>query len=107
MNSIFGWLLPGPVNSFGNATHIVIITDRVNGVSRDNQDDLLSRTLKWFWDSEAIGIHNSLANEQSNTFLSEISLDGTRYEVRLPWRQKHPDIPHHFYLCKERLKYLH
>ena len=110
MNSMFGWLLSGPVNSFGNAfarhAH-VIITDTLNGASRDSQDDLLSRTLKRFWDSETIGIHNSPANEQSNTFFAEINFDGTRYEVRLLWKDKHPNIPNHLYLCKQRLKYLH
>ena len=64
MNSIFGWLLSGPIDSlsktgnFTNQTH-VIITDTVNGTSRGDQDDLISRTLKRFWDSEAIGIHSS------------------------------------------------
>ena len=110
MNSIFGWLLSGSVDScssiYTNHTHVVI-TDTVDGVSRDNQDDLLSRTLKRFWDSEAIGIHDNPVDELSSIFLSEISFDGTRYEVRLPWKEEHPDVPDHLHLCIERLKYLH
>ena len=112
MNSIFGWLLSGPVDSLSNtstfANHAhVIITDTVNGTSNDNQDDLLSRTLKRFWDTEAIGIHSSLTNEPSTLFPLEIVFDKIRYEVRLPWREDHPDVPDHLNLCRERLKYLH
>ena len=107
-NSVFG--LSGPVNSFNNSNinHVhVVITDAVDSASTDKQDNLLSRTLKRFWDSEAIGIHDSTTDEPSNIFLSEIKFDGIRYEVSLPWRDEHPDIPDHLHLCVECLKYLH
>ena len=112
MNSIFGWLLSGPVDSLSNTSTLanhahVIITDAVNGTSSDNQDDLLSRTLKRFWDTEAIGIHSSQTNEPSTLFPLKIAFDKIRYEVRLPWREGHPDVPDHLHLCRERLKYLH
>ena len=110
MNSVFGWLLSGPVNSFNynsiNHTHVVI-TDVMDDAPTDQQDDLLSKTLKRFWDSETIGIHDSTIDEASNLFLPEINFDGTRYEVNLPWKDEHPDIPDHLHLCSERLKYLH
>ena len=110
VNSIFGWLLSGPVNrvdySSINHTHVVI-TDAMDGAPTDQQDNLLSKALKRFWDSETIGIHDSTTDEASNLFLPEINFDGTRYEVSLPWKDEHPDIPDHLHLCYERLKYLH
>ena len=50
VNSIFGWLLSGPINSSNNDVHRthVIITDTTNGSPKDIPDDLLSRTLKQF-----------------------------------------------------------
>ena len=58
VNSVFGCLLPGPVSSSNNDVHHmhVIITNTTDGASRDIPDDLVSRTLKQFWDSKSIGI---------------------------------------------------
>ena len=109
VNSVFGWLLSGPVNSSNNDVHHthIIITDTTDGSLRDIPDDLLSRTLKQFWDSESIGIRDDTVSKPSDSFLPEIIFDGTRYEVQLPWRDERYDIPDHFHLCTERLKYLH
>ena len=109
VNSVFEWLLSGLGNINNNDvyhTH-VIITDTTDGSPRDIPDDLLSRTLKQFWDSESIGIQDDTVSKPSDLFLSEIIFNGTRYDVQLPWRDEHYDIPDHFHLCIERLKYLH
>ena len=110
MNSVFGWLLSRPVSSFTynsiNHAHVVI-TDAVDGAPTDQQDNLLSQALKCFWDNETIGIYDGTTEEPARLFLPEINFDGTRYEVSLPWKNEHPDIPDHLHLCNERLKYLH
>ena len=58
VNSVFGWLLSGPATSSNNDVHHthVVITDTTDGTARDMPDDLLSKTLKHFWDSESIEI---------------------------------------------------
>ena len=110
MNSVFGWLLSGPVSSFNynsiNHTYVVI-TDAVDDAPTDQQDNLLSQALKRFWDSETIGIYDGTTEKPANLFLPEINFDGTRYKVSLPWKNEHPNIPDHLHLCNERLKYLH
>jgi len=68
----------------------------------------LIQALKQFWDNESVGIFDDPDREQSVQFLLEIQFDGARYEVRLPWKEDYPssDIPDHFHLCLNRLKYL-
>ena len=36
-------------------------------------------------------------------FVQQISFDGQRYEVGLPWKENHPHLPEHFELCSKRL----
>ena len=93
-----GGYCQGPVNSSNNDVHHthIIITDTTDGSPRDIPDDLLSRTLKQFWDSESIGIRDDTVSKPSDSFLPEIIFDGTRYEVQLPWRDERYDIPDHF-----------
>ena len=64
--------------------------------------------LKQFWTNESIGIHDASEGEQLTLFLPDIQFNGTRYEVRLPWREDYPnnDIPDHYNLCFNHLKYL-
>ena len=80
VNSTFGWLLSGPVNSSSNDVHHthVIITDTTDSDSRDIPHDLLSSTLKHFWDSKSIGIRDDTVGKPSDSFLSEIVFNGTR-----------------------------
>ena len=48
-------------------------------------DNLLSRTLKYYWDNESIRIRDDTVSKPSDSFLSE----------------EHYDIPDHFHLCME------
>ena len=36
-------------------------------------------------------------------FVQQISLDGERYQVSLPWRDNHPMLPDNYQLCHKRL----
>ena len=39
-------------------------------------------------------------------FLQQISFDGQRYKVSLPWKEYHPPLPDHYDLCRKRLESL-
>ena len=110
VSSKFGWLLSGPVPPLGSSplsrTHVSIAAGLDNSVFKDRDSELLS-AVKKFWDTESIGvIENSTVPENEELFLSSISFDGTRYEVGLPWRDGHPDVPNHLTMCQTQLKLL-
>ena len=44
---------------------------------------------------------------QSPMFLQTISFNNNQYEVGLPWKEGHPDVPNHFNVCVNRLRLLH
>ena len=66
-------------------------------------------TLKHFWETESIGIKEKIADEESseNSFLKDLSYDGTRYVVGLPWKMDREPIPSEYQLCYNRLNGLH
>ena len=85
----------------------MIITDGFSH-SASSQPDQLSGMFKKFWDTELIGIQDTSNDQEAKDvpFLQDIQFEGGRYLVKLPWKDNHPDVPDHFNLCFNRLKYL-
>ena len=87
-----------------------VITGNYTNPFRCNGDADFVATLKDFWETEPLGIleETTYANEASNTglFLQSIHFRDGRYEIQLPWKESHPDIPNHLSLCKIRLRSL-
>ena len=93
MNSIFGWLLFGPVSHplalTEPSTHLYVV-GKDQCTSKCTQIDCLVQMLKSFWDNESVGICDATAGEQSIPFLPEIQFDGIKYEIKLPWKENYP-----------------
>ena len=101
-----GWVLSGPVEGLAcQGTLASLVTTHALAVDtytpEDSKQDLDSR-LKAFWDLESIGIKS---NEYSvyQEFEKTIKFKDNRYEVSLPWKQFHPELPDHYDLSLKRL----
>ena len=72
-----------------------------HAATSDNQD-LLNKGLKRFWDLETLGIKE---NESSvyDEFERNVTSRNGRYDVRLPWKEPHPVLPNNHELCSRRL----
>jgi len=109
LGSKLGWLLSGPLNDYDSTmivqANLVITPDVINPIVRD-KDDVLSSMLHRFWDTESLGIIDKDGDDESPTFLQRLQFNHKRYEVALPWKENHPDIPDHFLLSLNRLRYL-
>ena len=64
--------------------------------------NLLTVSLKRFWDLESIGIQSE---EQSvyDEFKKCLTYNGERYEVKLPWKESNPALPDDYGLALKRL----
>ena len=109
LGSKLGWLLSGPLNDYGSTmvaqANLVVTSDVINPTPRD-EDDALTSMLHHFWDTESLGIIDKDSDEEPSSFLERLQFKRNRYEVTLPWKESHPDIPDHFVLCLNRLRYL-
>ena len=91
VSSKFGWLLSGPIPTIStnplSHTH-VIITTGVDSTIYDDKDSELLTSLQKFWETESIGVVENLSttSDKNKFFLPSIHFDGSRYEVRLPWK---------------------
>ena len=111
LSSKLGWLLSGPLDNSSDATcthsHVIINGDLNDSLS-SNQNDILYSMLHHFWNTESIGILDDDDNT-TPTFLNQLQFKKprSRYEVGLPWKEDHPEIPDHYALCLNRLRFLH
>lgn len=75
VNSKLRWLLSSPVNGTVNRsylTHSNLIIDSRDALFARNKDDVLTNTLKDFWETEAIGIKDlSQPEERANQCCTE------------------------------------
>ena len=65
-------------------------------------------TLKDFWETESIGIKpEQVEGSTGNSFIKDLSYDGKRYVVGLPWKEEREAIPSEYQLSRNRLNSLH
>ncbi|XP_067047620.1 uncharacterized protein [Acropora muricata] len=111
ISSKLGWLLSGPGGeSVGNATvsNLVITGELADYPFYTNEHDQLVNTLKHFWETESIGIKPEQVEESTrNSFIKDLSYDGKRYVVGLPWKEEREAIPSEYQLSRNRLNSLH
>ena len=112
VKSTLGWLLSGRVNgTIDPVTHSNLIIEGQNSLfaPSQDQDDILTNTLKEFWETESIGIKDLPADQDTRkeSFAIDVKLNGGRYEVKLPWKEDCLPSSDHYQLCENRLRSLH
>ena len=81
-------------------THVLKISNSV--IEEENS---FVREVKHFWDLETLGIkHHELTVYEK--FIEDITHNGERYEVKLPFKESHPILPDNYQLSKTMLESL-
>ena len=62
----------------------------------------LEGNLQMLWDLETLGITES--NEVHEEFVDNITFNGSRYSVKLPWKQGHDIVDNNYELSLSRMK---
>ena len=101
-----GWVLSGPVEDFSvQGTLVNLVATHALSVDvytpEDTKQDLDSR-LKAFWDLESLGIKPDECSVYQE-FEKTIEFKDNRYEVSLPWKHFHLELPDHYDLSLKRL----
>ena len=113
-----GWLLSGripkSVESQDPTVSNLILAGESYHTSRyftdtvPKTEDKIVDSLKRFWETESIGIHDCQPGcNDDDKFICDIRFTRNRYEVRLPWKEENPDIGTDYELCYNRLRSLH
>ena len=67
--------------------------------------DPVQDILRKFWDTEAIGIADA-EPEMMRELLNNVQFHDNHYEVSLPWKEGHFNLPNHFSISMNRLRHL-
>ena len=97
-----GWVLSGPVAQNPRTMALTVAATHALRVETVALEQSLDNQLRQFWELESLGV----AREERSVyeqFEQQISFDGQRYEVSLPWKPNHLPLPDHYELCRKRL----
>ena len=102
VESYFGWIITGPVDSYSKQTSAMLTMVENNEVTA---------SLRRFWELESIGIveavNPTMSQEEElavNDFNDGLNFDGKNYEVRLPWKRDHPKLENNYAQAVKRLE---
>ena len=101
IDSKVGWILSGPAGE-QTTVNLTITPTHILKIDVYKAEPSLEDQLKQFWELESLGI-SSEEPPVHERFLQQISFDGQRYEVGLPWKEQHPPLRDHYELCCKRL----
>jgi len=109
ISSKLGWLVSGPLCGLTELATVHCNTIVANSCELTcDEKDALVTMLRQFWDTEAIGVSTDCMDDSSTqTFIERLRFSQHRYEVGLPWKEGHCNIPDHFTVCLNRLRLLH
>ena len=102
LESVFGWSVQGPV-TMSSVTEATCMHIRIE------EETLVSRQLKAFWEIESLGIlkeEPSAPDEDDalQRFEKTTQFKNGRYEVELPWRHEKPELPDNYRIAKRRFE---
>lgn len=92
VNTFFGWTVHGSSDTCAYSVNVNLAT--VLHTQVDNDNALEDHEIKKFWDLETIGIKdlNADNNNIEDFMLNNVKFNGTRYEVKLPWKSDNVEI---------------
>ena len=105
VRSKIGWLLLGPTSTTTSSytmSHLVI-DGRREMLFEEKENDELVTNLKRFWELESLGIVEKDENPVFTDVLRDITFNGNRYEVGLPWKEEMPSLSNDYELSYNRL----
>ena len=104
VKTLLGWSLSGPVPSKNlcfNSDALVSLIIEPTPARRDEILDI-NKSLNRLWDLETVGIR--IDNDIHQKVIDNISFDGQRYSVGLPWKTAHDPVPSNYGNARVRLK---
>ena len=99
METELGWVLSGPMKCKSNND---IVSTQVNLITSVLDQTFESEVHK-LWDLETLGI-NPLKDEVHEEFREGISFDRSRYSVKSPSKEGHPELSTNYSTSLRRLK---
>ena len=110
IKSKLGWLLSGPIEAMAVnnlvSSHMIVVDDVDDTIDLQTNDHL-ALALRFFWETESLGINPDYPDQDNMPFLRNIEFVQGHYQVGLPWKKDTAEVQDHFNLSLNRLKLLH
>ena len=95
-----GWVLSGPLK-MPNLDQVTVA--QVNFVGQGNDLSSLEKNVERLWSFEGLGIVEK-DDKVHEEFLDGITFTGSRYSVKLPWKEGHDRLPDNYLNSLSRMK---
>ena len=105
IHSTVGWMLSGvvPSSAVGTQKHGLFTTYVLKSDTTQSSPEDLDEVLQSFWKLESLGVEGS-EDSVLDAFSQTVQYNGGRYEVSLPWKDSHPELPTNYELSYTRLQ---
>ena len=95
-----GWVLSGPLK--GHETCADVHFTQVNFIASSVEEQESVEDVQRLWDLETLGIRE-ITDQVHESLENNISFNGSRYPVCLPWKEGHPQLPTNYGTSLDRL----
>ena len=99
VDTCLGWVVSGPLK--GSSENENVNVNFVSQVGNHNLGDIGCDVNK-LWDLETLGIREN--NDVHEALLDKIKFNGSKYSVKLPWKQGHEHLPTNYSNSLARMK---
>ena len=105
IHSKVGWMLSGVVPNTTASTqrHGLLTAHVLKSDTTQSSSEDLDEVLRSFWKLESLGVECS-EDSVLDSFSQTIQYNEGRYEVTLPWKDSHPELPTNYELSYTRLQ---
>ena len=104
VKTVLGWVLSGPVSgksdNFDSDTLVSLVIEPTPLSSKDMLD--VNKSIHRLWDLETFGVR--IDDDVHQKAINDISFNGERYSVGLPWKVGHGPVPGNYNNALVRLK---
>ncbi|XP_046841149.1 uncharacterized protein LOC124435254 [Xenia sp. Carnegie-2017] len=99
INTCLGWVISGPLKGSSNLKNAHV--NLVSQIATQNADSINGDVSK-LWDLETLGVRET--NDVHEALLDKIEFNGSKYVVKLPWKQGHEHLPSNYSNSLARMK---
>lgn len=97
-----GWVISGPLGYTQSTDRERAVSVNFVGTDSSKPGNLAERDVQFLWDLETLGIKES--DGVYEEFVDNIAFNGSRYSVKLPWKEGRDSLDSNYELSLARMK---
>ncbi|XP_028416197.1 uncharacterized protein LOC114539977 [Dendronephthya gigantea] len=100
VDTMLGWVISGPL--LGSSENEIANVNLVSQGGEQNELSSIGADIEKLWDLDTLGVKE--CDDVHEALLDKITFNGSKYSVKLPWKQGHDHLPSNYSNSLARMK---